>query len=442
MFMAYRTTHLARCLPLRAIVLSALCMAMSIPAAGQLQAPPTPGERAEKNLALLEEVWRIVDEHFFDPHFNGADWPAMLDRYAPAARQAETDAELAVVINDMLAELETSHTTYFTKRDPAYYQLLDVFSHSRGSAEVRKIFPDGEVRYAGTGIVAEEIEGRIFIKGIIDGMPADRAGLRVGDEIVSINGRPYEPRAGARRKQGPTLTFQIQRTPDPASRQNIQLDREMVQPTEMFLRAMNESVAVREQDGVKIGYLHIWSWAGEHYQRRLIELLGQEPLRSTDALVLDIRDGWGGARTWYLNVFNRNLPVMTMRPRGQEPYELDMHWRKPVVLLINEGSRSGKEIIAYGFKTYGIGPVVGTPTGGAVTGGRGFVLSDGSLLYLAVADVLVDGRRLEGVGVEPNILIPFDLPYAGGADIQRQRAGEVAAWVVQKRREAAAQPPN
>jgi len=439
---AHRTTPVARSLPLRAIVLSVLCLAISIPAASQRQPPPAPGERAEKNLALLEEVWRIVDEHFFDPHFNGADWPAMLDRYTPAARQAESDAELAVAINEMLAELDTSHTTYFTKRDPAYYQLLDVFSHSRGDAEVRKIFPDGEVRYADTGIIGEEIEGKVFIKCIIDGMPADRAGLRVGDEILSVDGRPYKPRASARRKQGPTLTFQIQRTPDPASRQEIELDREVVRPTEMFLRAMNESVAVHEQEGVKIGYLHIWSWAGEHYQRRLIELLGREPLKSADALVLDIRDGWGGARTWYLNVFNRNLPVMTMLPRGEEPYELDMHWRKPVVLLINEGSRSGKEIIAYGFKAYGIGPVVGTPTAGAVTGGRGFVLSDGSLLYLAVTDVLVDGRRLEGVGVEPDILIPFDLPYAAGADIQRRRAGEVAAWVVQKRREAAEQPPD
>jgi carboxyl-terminal processing protease len=432
MFTAHRTMPPARCLLFRAMLLSALCLAVSLPVAGQHQPPPTPGERADKNIARLEEVWRIVDEHFFDPQFNGADWPAMLDRYAPAARQAESDAELAVVINGMLAELDTSHTTYFTQRDPAYYQLLDVFSHSRGSAEVRKIFPDDEVRYAGTGIVAEEIEGKIFIKGIIDGMPADRAGLRVGDEIVSVDGRSYEPRASARRRPGPALMFQIQRTPDAASRRQVEVDREVVRPSEMFLRAMNESVAVHEQDGLRIGSLHIWSWAGEHYQGRLIELLGREPLRSADALVLDIRDGWGGARTWYLNIFNRNVPVMTMKPRDGEAQDLDMHWRKPVVLLINGGSRSGKEIIAYGFKTYGIGPVVGTPTGGAVTGGRGFVLSNGDLLYLAVADVLVDGQRLEGVGVEPDVAVEFDIPYAAGADPQLRRAVEVAAAEVRR----------
>jgi len=35
-------------------------------------------------------------------------------------------------------------------------------------------------------------------------------------------------------------------------------------------------------------------------------------------------------------------------------------WRKPVAMLINGGTRSGKEILAYGFKKYGVGEVIGT----------------------------------------------------------------------------------
>lgn len=427
MFTAHPTKQTARRLRRSTLLLSALCLAIAHAAIAQEQSLPARGERAEKNLALLEEVWRIVDEHFFDPQFNGADWPAMIERYEPAARRAKSDAELAEVINAMLGELHTSHTMYFTKQDPAYFQLLGVFSYGRPDGPIGALFPDGAVRYAETGIVAEEIEGKVFIKGLIDGMPAEVAGLRIGDEIVSVNGRPYRPRQSASRRPGPALTFEIQRSPDPASRRRITIQRELVEPTEMFLRAMRESVAVIEHDDIKVGSVHVWSWAGEHYQQQLIELVNEEPLRSADALVLDIRDGWGGARTWYLNLFNRNVPATTMHPRDGEIHDFDMHWRKPVVLLINEGSRSGKEIIAYGFRAYGIGPVVGTPTGGAVTGGRAFILSDGSLLYLAVADVLVDGRRLEGVGVEPDIFVPFDVPYAAGADPQLKRAIEIAA---------------
>ena len=98
-------------------------------------------------------------------------------------------------------------------------------------------------------------------------------------------------------------------------------------------------------------------------------------------------------------------------------------WEKPVVMLINDGSRRAKEILAYGFQQYDIGPVVGTPTAGAVTAGRAFIMPDDSLLYVAVADVYVDETvRLEGVGVTPDVTVPFSIEYAQGADPQKDRA--------------------
>ena len=62
--------------------------------------------------------------------------------------------------------------------------------------------------------------------------------------------------------------------------------------------------------------------------------------------------------------------------------------------------------------------------------GRAYLLSDGSLLLLAVADVLVDDRRLEGVGVMPTIPVPFPLAYAQGQDPQLDRAVEVLSRAV------------
>jgi carboxyl-terminal processing protease len=54
-----------------------------------------------------------------------------------------------------------------------------------------------------------------------------------------------------------------------------------------------------------------------------------------------------------------------------------------------------------------------------------FLLKDGNLLYLAVIDVLVDGERLEGKGVIPDIEVPFPLEYAQGKDPQLEKAVEV-----------------
>jgi carboxyl-terminal processing protease len=98
-----------------------------------------------------------------------------------------------------------------------------------------------------------------------------------------------------------------------------------------------------------------------------------------------------------------------------------------VALLSNEGTRSGKEVLTYGFKKYGFGEVIGTRTAGALLAGRGFLLSDGSFLMVAVSDVTVDGERLEAKGVEPTIEVPFDLPYAGGRDPQLDKAVDVLA---------------
>jgi carboxyl-terminal processing protease len=103
----------------------------------------------------------------------------------------------------------------------------------------------------------------------------------------------------------------------------------------------------------------------------------------------------------------------------------DQQIRKPAVLLVNGGTRSGKETIAYGAKKHGLARLVGERTAGAYTFGRPFCLSDGSLLLLAVSDARVDGERLEGRGVAPDIEVPFDFRYAAGKDTQLARALDV-----------------
>jgi carboxyl-terminal processing protease len=124
-------------------------------------------------------------------------------------------------------------------------------------------------------------------------------------------------------------------------------------------------------------------------------------------------------------VFDPRGPTVTMIGRNGQLHLQGVKWRRPVAMLINSGSRSGKEILAYGFKKYRFGEVIGTPTMKAVLAATAFMMRDGSLLLLAVDDVLVDGERLEGVGVAPTIEVPFDVAYSGGADPQLARAVEV-----------------
>ena len=129
---------------------------------------------------------------------------------------------------------------------------------------------------------------------------------------------------------------------------------------------MEESARIIAANGVKIGYIHVWSYAGAQYQQLLERELSAR-LKEADALVWDLRDGCG-AEPEYLHLFTGRAPVMTLINRDGRKSVANVSWRKPVAMLINGGTRSGKEILAYGFREYGVGEVIGSRTAGAVLG--------------------------------------------------------------------------
>jgi carboxyl-terminal processing protease len=378
--------------------------------------------RPESRLTVFDEVWQSVHDYFYDPTLRQLDWAAMRDKYRPLVAAA-ADEEHAAVINHMLDELAASHTRYYTPDDPAYYQLLDIFAGPLRRA-LRRVFPDGQVMYPSLGIFTQRIEDKTFIHGVLDGFPAAKAGLRVGDELLAADGAPYHPIRSLTAKVNQEMTLQVRRSRDETPHDVVVVPQQ-TKPNEAFLKAMRESARVIHTQGVAIGYIHVWSYAGSQYQRLLEHEIFSGTLKEADALILDLRDGWGGAQAHYLDIFNAQGPTVTMVDRHGDVSFTNVKWRKPVVMLVNGGTRSGKEILAYGFKKYGLGEIIGTRTAGAVLAARAFLLSDGSLLILAVNDVLVDGQRLEGVGVTPTIEVPFPVEYAQGKDPQLERALEL-----------------
>ena len=381
---------------------------------------------AETGSSAFDQVWELVRDRFYDQHYNGADWEAMRTRYRPKAELAGSPDDGAAVINAMLATLNASHTRYYTPDEPAYYQLADIFAGALHHRGLQKVFPNGEVSYPGVGIFTEADEqGRTFVTGVIEAAPAHKAGLLLGDEILSADGQPFRPVGSFRGKIGSPVVLSIRRTRDGAPME-IAVTPADLHPGAMFLDGLKASARIISAGaGARIGYVHVWSYAGRQYQGALEDLIADGPLKDADALVWDLRDGWGGAQPQYLDLFNPHSPTMKVTARNGETDLVDVKWRKPVAALINGGTRSGKEVLAYGFKEYHLGEVVGSRTEGAVLAATAFLIGDEGLLLLAVEDVLVDGQRLEGAGVEPTIPVAFDTRYAAGADPQLQRAVEV-----------------
>jgi carboxyl-terminal processing protease len=382
-------------------------------------------ETAGSPTAVFTEVWETVREHFYDSAYNGVDWEASKQRFATRAAKARDIDGLAVVVNEMLSELRTSHTHFYTRYDPEYYQLLDLFKAGPLGEDVEKLFPDGEVSYEGIGIFTREIDGKTFVTGVLEGYPASTSALQVGDQILSSDGEAFHRIRSFTGRVGKNVHLEVQSVADPAQAREVVVVPVEIHPNQAFHDAMKKSIRVIERGKMKMGYVHIWSYAGESYHDLLVGEIAFGKLKNGDGLILDLRDGWGGANPNYLNLFNRKVPTMTQIRRSGETSLMDTQWRKPVLLIVNGGSRSGKEVLTYGFKKYGLGKVVGTRTAGYVTGGQPFLLSDGSLLFLAVADVLVDDERLEGKGVSPDVEVVFPIAYAQGWDPQLEKAIEI-----------------
>jgi carboxyl-terminal processing protease len=381
---------------------------------------------------LFEQVWQTVNANFYDPDFNGVNWQALRQQYQPQVSQTQTREEAANLINTMLAELETSHTRLYIPEEPAYYQLLGIFQPRSPELQeqLKPFFPDGKITYRSIGIFTQIRDGVTFVSGVLEGSPAAEAGLQAGDRIISVAGRPFHPIQSFVNEGAVEMV--IQRTANPASQETLTVTPKLFDATMMFLESQIASTEVIEQQNHKIGYMHLWSYASDQYQQQLEAELLYGRLKDVDAFVLDLRGGWGGASPTVLNFFTGRGPSITnIIPRQGIRNTAQSHWDKPVVMLVNGESRSAKEILAYAFQQYDIGVVVGSQTAGAVVAGRPFLMPDGSVMYVAVADVLVDEtQRLEGQGVIPDIQVEAALPYAQGADPQKQQAIEAAIELI------------
>ncbi|MEZ4850153.1 MAG: S41 family peptidase [Bacteroidia bacterium] len=370
-----------------------------------------------------QAICDTVEKYFYRSDIIEKTFIQEREKYHSRLSEVKTQEAFSQLVNDLLAELNTSHTNYYTRNDLEYYHLAGIFY---SLPWIKALFPgEDSIAYPSLGMLTQKINQKIFVIGVLEDGPGEKAGLKKGDEILGFREFAWGNMDTLKKWTDQTVHLRIRRTKK-GRVQEIPIIPRMVNPQQEFLRAVQNSVSVIEKERIKIGYIHLWSYAGTIFQDELKAAISWGSLKDADVLIWDLRDGWGGASPEYLNVFNNQIPQLSFTDREGNTRYFDSQWRKPVVMLINQGSRSGKELLAYGFKKYEIGPIVGETTAGAVVAGRLFVMPSGNLLYLAVNNAMVDGEVLEGKGVSPTISVPMRIPYLEGKDIQLEKAIETA----------------
>lgn len=394
-------------------------LATLLPAGAWAQDAPTPSvDAAPAALALadpprlFDEVWRTVEQRFFDRTHRGKDWAAIREAWLPAACEAPTPRRLREVINGMLGELRVSHLSLV---DPDVYRAHFVPELTNRPAPQ-------------LGVEWVALPEGIFAAGLWEGAPAVRAGVRRGDRLVAIDGiaaarHPALLPAGS--DPGLASPPGLFLLPCPEDQEMcLVLERRPGQHVEAWVRpepgnmvtASRRSVRVFLHAGRRVGYVHFWHFLAGEMATILRDALAG-PFAECDSLVIDVR-GRGGSPV----VMDRILRGVT---HGRE----NAPWRDAVVCCIDEGSRSAKEIFAWKWRKAGLGPLVGRRTEGAVIASTFFPMHDGSMLLMGVRDVadMSGGEQLEGVGVAPDIDVPGTLPFADGRDEILARALDVAA---------------
>jgi len=322
------------------------------------------------------------------------------------AEMASNIYELTPVFNDFLQKLGVSHTHFFDNRSIDFYMFRSMFlTRDISIPEVNHI-----------GAQYSIVDSKYVVREVLDGYPSALAGLRRGDILLKANGKPFHPYKSFN-PVGKNINLIVLRNEKQTS---LKINAIAENPNLSFYNAMIRSTHTYEVGNQKVGYVHLWSGTHKNILNKFKKIIETE-FHDMDGIILDLRGGFGGTWYEYLDPFfpdrndffeytwiDRNGESKLNKPK---PKDNKIHFTGPMVVLINEGVRSGKEALAYQFKKSNRAILIGTNTKGAFTVGRG-IFNEEKLpyfLYLATGEMLLDGTQVEGFGISPNIYVPYSL---------------------------------
>jgi carboxyl-terminal processing protease len=345
---------------------------------------------SELRRATVAQIVDLVERYYYD-RAAAAAWAQEHRHYAEIT---STTDSMYQEIRRRLSRLQASHTELYSSDHPGYPHILAIFEH------VLQLPSD----YDSVGIEMAQLNGDWFATYVFPGGPAERGGILRGDRLLRADGGSFHPVLSFRGRSGESVSVIFQRNAEGPLNDTAVTPRR-ISPVEEWRQLQKRSTAVLNVQGCQVGYCMLWCCAGEEPERILHAALSST-LAGARGLVIDFRGGWGGCNLSLLEVLE---PVKRGRNRS-------------LILLVDRRTRSGKEIVTRMVQKHKWGTIVGERTAGAVMRGMPFALQDGSILYLAVEDVALEGERIEGNGIEPDISVPSDPRYCAGRDLPRETA--------------------
>ncbi|MBM7675990.1 S41 family peptidase [Gracilibacillus alcaliphilus] len=266
-----------------------------------------------------------------------------------------------------------------------------------------------ESSFEGIGTEVSMVDGKVTIIAPIQDTPAEKAGLRPNDQIISVDGESlegldvHEAVNKIRGEKGTQVVLEIQR-PGAEDMLEIEITRDSIPIETVFAET-------EEVNGKLIGILRLTSFSegtASDMEEELVRLEDQ----GIEGLVIDVRGNPGGLLPAVEEILKNFIPkdkayMQIEDPTGKKTrYFSDLEEAKeyPVVTIVNEGSASASEILAAALNEAEGYDIVGETSFGKGTVQQTVQMGDGSTIKITTFNWLTpEGNSINEVGVKPTV---------------------------------------
>jgi carboxyl-terminal processing protease len=304
--------------------------------------------------------------------------------------------------------------------------LDDPFSSYMDRDELEMLDTQLSGSFSGIGVRMQQVKNEIRIIEVLEGTPAEAAGLKDGDIVKEVDGRDVsdldinEVVMFIRGPEGTTVNLGIMRAPDPDL---VYFD---------IVRGEIE-IPVLEYELMEgdIGYMRLTDWT-EDVDEKISEALRDLEGQGAKGLIIDLRSNPGGYMEPAIraaDLFLRDGMIVSSKGRiagatSEYTADANVEWDLPVVLLVDRGSASSSEIFAAALLDNDRAVLVGETTFGKGSIQKLYRQEDGTAVRLTIAKYYTpDGASIDDEGIEPDYLVKN--PVVGEEDLQLQKAIEI-----------------